>query len=249
MRSGLVRTEAIVLSRLKYSDSSNIISFYTKERGKISGLLKGARSIKSKSGLAVDILNIVEIFYYEKEGRELFTINSAELVFHPGSVLTDFTTLSCATSIIELLKELTVPHEVNERLYRGSDRILRLMDSPGEDPLTLLLRYFFFILDESGVGIHYESCAACGREIEGKDPVRFDSGYGILCENCAQEKRRGIKISMELYTFIHCLITGKKSDISNPGLSTDLLGILETYTRTHFETFKGLKALRILGDL
>ncbi len=249
MRSGLVRTEAIVLSKLKYSDSSNIVSFYTRERGKISGLMKGARSIKSKSGLATDVLNIVELFYYEKEGRELYTINSAELVLHPAKVLTDIVALSCATSVIELLKELTVPHEANERLYRGSDKMIRLMDSPDADPMTLLLRYYFFILDESGVGIHYESCASCGSDITEIEQVRFDSGYGILCGNCALEKRRGIKISMELYGLINCLITGKRYENGDPKLKTDLLGILETYTRTHFETFKGLKALRILGDL
>ncbi len=249
MRGGLVRTEAIVLSKLKYSDSSNIVSFYTRKRGKISGLLKGARSIKSKSGLATDVLNIVELFYYEKEGRELYTINSAELVFHPASVLTGLVPLACATSVIELLKELTVLHEANERLFRGSDKILRLMDAPGADPLLLLLRYYFFILDESGVGIHYESCASCGSGIVDGEHARFDSGYGILCQNCAMEKRRGIKISMELYGLINCLITGKRYENGDPKLKTDLLGILETYTRTHFETFKGLKALRILGDL
>ncbi|KAB2908399.1 MAG: DNA repair protein RecO [Ignavibacteriales bacterium] len=293
MRSGLVQTEAIVLSKIKYSDSSNIISFYTKERGKINGLVKGARSMKSKTGLATDVMNIVQLFYYEKEGRELYTINSAELVFHPKETLSDLRMLAYSSAILELVKELTVPHEENERLYRGTDRILRLIEFKEEDPQLLFLRYFFFLLDESGVGIHCESCAACGCKIgdevsvvekdepatgkgnsgsnepasgkEGvgsKEPttdtkvdntyggaIRFDSGYGILCEKCASEKRRGILISMELYGAIVCLITGKKLGKVEQKLLNDLVHILETYTRTHFETFKGLKALKILGDL
>ena len=61
MANNLVKTKAIVLSRIKFSDSSNIISFYTRTSGKISGLVKGARNIKSKSGLATDVLNLVEL--------------------------------------------------------------------------------------------------------------------------------------------------------------------------------------------
>lgn len=249
MGNSLVKTEAIVLSRLKYSDSSNIISFYTRTGGKISGLVKGARNIKSKSGLATDVLNIVELFYYDKEGRELYTINSAELIFHPKEIMTDLEAISCATSVIELLKELTPPHEENDRLFRGTEKIIRLMDSKKEPSLILLLRYFLFILDESGVGIHSQTCSSCGCEISKETGVRFDPGFGILCEKCALEKRRGIYISMELYGLLFCLNSGKPIDTFESKSVRQLLNLLETYTRTHFETFKGLKALKILGDL
>ncbi|GAB1349719.1 hypothetical protein MASR1M107_19330 [Ignavibacteriales bacterium] len=249
MANNLVKTEAIVLSRIKFSDSSNIISFYTRTSGKISGLVKGARNIKSKSGLATDVLNLVELFYYEKEGRELYTINSAELIFHPKEVMTDLDSISCATSVIELLKELTPLHEENDRLFRGTEKIIRLLDKKKESPLLLLLRYFLFILDESGVGIHTQNCATCGIEIDSKTGVRFDPGFGILCEKCSSEKRRGISISMELYSLLSCLNSGKSVEVFDENVIKKLINLLETYTRTHFETFKGLKALRIIGDL
>lgn len=249
MRNGLVKTEAIVLSKFKYSDSSNIVNFYTRKRGRISAMIKGGRSLKSKSGLATDVLNIVELFYYEKEGRDLYTVNTSELVFYPRQVITDINALYCATSVAELLKELTPEHEENDRLYRGSEKIIKLMDSNIGDAQTLFLKYFLFFLEESGVGIHSESCSSCGSLIVNSEQVRFDSGNGILCAKCGFDKRRGINISMELYRLLFSLNKGLPIEVFDKKTVSDLFLLLETYTRTHFETFKGLKAFRLIGGI
>ena len=59
--SEIIKTEAVVLSKMDYRDSSNIALLFTEDLGKVSVIVKGARSDKSKYGRIVDPLNYLSI--------------------------------------------------------------------------------------------------------------------------------------------------------------------------------------------
>jgi DNA repair protein RecO (recombination protein O) len=59
--SEIVKTEAVVLNKIDYRDTSVIASLYTEDFGKISAIIKGGRSSKSKTGRIVDPLNHLRI--------------------------------------------------------------------------------------------------------------------------------------------------------------------------------------------
>ena len=83
--SEIIKTEAIVLSKLDYRDTSKIANLFTEDFGKISVIIKGARSPKSKTGKIVDPLNHIRIVYYNKESRDLQLISDAESInYFPG---------------------------------------------------------------------------------------------------------------------------------------------------------------------
>ncbi|MBI5464877.1 MAG: recombination protein O N-terminal domain-containing protein, partial [Ignavibacteriales bacterium] len=42
----IVKTDAVVIKSMKYSDTSKIVALYTKEFGKLSVIAKGARANK-----------------------------------------------------------------------------------------------------------------------------------------------------------------------------------------------------------
>ena len=52
------RTEAIVLKSFDYRETSKIVTFYTKDRGKITGVMKGVRKDPRKFGSSVDKYSI-----------------------------------------------------------------------------------------------------------------------------------------------------------------------------------------------
>ena len=68
--SEIIKTEAIVLNKINYGDTSMIASLYTKDHGKISAILKGGRSSKSKIGAVVNPANYLEIVIYKKDTRQ-----------------------------------------------------------------------------------------------------------------------------------------------------------------------------------
>ncbi|MCH7771446.1 MAG: DNA repair protein RecO, partial [Bacteroidetes bacterium] len=69
--SKIIKTEAIVLSKMNYRDTSIITIVYTEELGKISAIVKGGRSPRSKFGMIIDPLNHLQIIIYLKESREV----------------------------------------------------------------------------------------------------------------------------------------------------------------------------------
>lgn len=74
----LVRTNAIVLRRLRYSDTSIIATLLTEQRGVESILAKGARSPKSRMAAVLEPLEQIDVQYYVKPGRELQLLRAAE---------------------------------------------------------------------------------------------------------------------------------------------------------------------------
>lgn len=94
--SEIIKTEAIVLNKIKYGDTSMIATLYTKDFGKLSGIIKGGRSSKSKIGSAVDQLNHLEIILYKKDTREVQLISNASIISHFPGIKNEFKKLQYA---------------------------------------------------------------------------------------------------------------------------------------------------------
>ena len=117
--SEIVKTEAVVLSKMDYRDTSSILSVYTKDYGKISVILKGVRNPKSKKGFVAEPLNHLHIIIYRKDSRELQLLSSADLISHFPRIKEDLDRLKYSLAILELVKNLTPDNEVNTRLFNG----------------------------------------------------------------------------------------------------------------------------------
>ncbi|GAJ11315.1 unnamed protein product, partial [marine sediment metagenome] len=60
------KTQGIVLGSIDWHETSKIVTFYTKDFGKIRGVAKGARRKKSKFS-PLEILSRHTIVFYERE--------------------------------------------------------------------------------------------------------------------------------------------------------------------------------------
>ncbi|MEE3195064.1 MAG: DNA repair protein RecO [Candidatus Poribacteria bacterium] len=73
------KTEAIVIRSYPLSDSSKILTFYTKEFGKVRAVAKGAKHTKSKFRGNVELLNHGWLVLFEKPNRARQTVNEVDL--------------------------------------------------------------------------------------------------------------------------------------------------------------------------
>ena len=76
----LVITPAIVLSALRYSETSKIVRLATREHGVQSAIAKGALRPKSRFGAALQLLSEGQAQYLAKEHRELHVLTAFDLV-------------------------------------------------------------------------------------------------------------------------------------------------------------------------
>ncbi len=242
--SEIVKTEAVVLSKMNYGDTSYIISLYTKEFGKISAIVKGARSPKSKIGLMTDPLNYIQIVLYKKDSRELQIISSVDLVEGYISIKEDLDKLKYSQAILELVKKLTVENEVNHRLFSGIIRIFELLNSSDESPIILFGRFLFFFIGELGYEILLDKCSVCGKSIPGENELSYNFGNGILCHVCRKEKAESYLFNLELFNYLVCL-KGRKKIKATDQLAEKANTFMENYLKYHIPDFNGIQSLQI----
>ncbi len=241
----IVKTEAIVLSKLNYGDSSKIVSLYTNEFGKLSAIIKGGRNAKSKIGLVVDVLNHIQIILYKKDTREIQVISDASLLSPFLKIKDDFDKLKFAQAIIELLQKLTVEHEINHRLFRGVIRILALLNSSNEMPIILFGRFFIFFLEELGYAIQLDECSVCGKTNIYNKELSYNLEIGILCDECRHNHLESYVINPELFNYLNCLKFNKKIELTNVSVAEKSILFMEKYLMFHIPDFRGIQSLKI----
>ena len=99
--SEIVKTEAVVLSKLNYGDSSSIAALFTKNYGKLSAIIKGGRNPKSKIGFIVDPLNHLQVILYKKDNRDIQTLSNADIISHFSKIKEDLNKLKYTYAVLE----------------------------------------------------------------------------------------------------------------------------------------------------
>lgn len=242
----ITKNEAIVLRKTNFSDSSLIVQLYTKENGKISALIKGARSSKSKIGSKIDLINYVEVVFYNKEGRDLQLITQVNLIEHYPNMKEDLDKIKYASAVCELLLKLIPEHEAHEKLFRGTVKILHLIDQKGQNDDWLFAQYLLFLIKEIGFEISFEKCSSCGNKLEKSSGYGFNYASGIICDDCNEDKMITFQFSEELFNLFKCLTDKNNINSFNKKHIENIIFILEKFLIYHNSDFKGIKSLQFL---
>src|SRR5215467_14687151 len=100
------KTEAFVLRTYSLAEAHKICVFLTKDSGKVRGVAHGARKMKSRFGSALEPLTQVALSYYHKEGRDLVSVSTCEILrSHFNSAARDVETATAFSYMAELLLE------------------------------------------------------------------------------------------------------------------------------------------------
>ena len=244
--SEIIKTEAVILSKMNYGDTSNILSVYTKDYGKLSVIIKGARSSKSKSGLIADPPNHVQIVLYKKDTRDIQVISSIDMISYFPKMKEDIERLKYSFAIIELVKKLTPENETNLRLFSGLSRILSLIDSSDENPKILFGRFFLFFLKEIGYEVQLGQCASCERTDLTGESLGYNFELGIICGNCRNKNRTDFTLSQELFNYMLCLNYNKSAEIYKEFTLDKAIIFMERYLKFHVPDFSGIQAFQTL---
>src|ERR1700741_986888 len=135
-------TEAIILKTFSLGEADRLVSFFGRNSGRMRGVAAGARRIKNRYGSTLEMLSHVQVWYFEKETRDLVRIQQCELLesFHKSQ--SDYE-LSTGLAVVSEVSEQVLPeHEVSESMFRLILLTAREIDRTGD--WTLPLSYFVF---------------------------------------------------------------------------------------------------------
>ena len=243
--SDIIKTEAVVLSKINYGDTSSIVSVYTESEGKISAIVKGGRSPKSKIGKIIDPLNHLQIIIYNKNSRDVQLLSDANLISHFVNIKEDFNATKFGFAIIELIKNLTADHETNTKLFNGLIKILNMINDKNEAPAFLYGRFLLFFLSELGYELSIDKCAVCNNQVIARQHLGFDFQSGFVCSNCFESHSGLENVPAELFDLIFCLKSNRKTEKFSVDLMDKFNLLLERYLKFHISDFKGIKSFQI----
>lgn len=245
--SEIVKTEAIVLSKMNYGDTSSIASLFTEEFGKISVIVKGARSPKSKYGKIVDPLNYLSVVLYKKESREIQLLSGADIIEHYPSMKNDLNKLGYSYAVAELVKNLLADREVNKRIFRGIVKILSKLNSGEEKPEITFGRFFIFLLKETGYEIQLNACAICGKD-KFVDDLYYNFDKGLICGECKKTVVDNYDINLELLRYLNCLKNNESVGNFSYLILRKAIAFMENHLKYHVPDFKGISSLKLFNE-
>jgi len=111
----IVNTTALVLKTFPYGETSLISRCFTKEKGKISFIIKGANSKKNIISPYFQPLSHIQIIYSEKESRELQIVSKVNFVniwLRIPESLKKMTLLQSVLEITDFTLEKNDPHPI-----------------------------------------------------------------------------------------------------------------------------------------
>jgi len=241
----IVKTKALVLSKLDFGDTSKIVTFYTEKFGKVSGILKGGRTQKSAFGKIADVLNLVEIVFYKKDNREIQTVTQAGLVAHYPNIKSDLEKMKYASAVAELTLKLTIENDPHPRLFSGIIKILQRLNNEQTEPMLLFALFYKFFIEEIGYGIEAEHCSQCNAQLKNFQQVFYNYELGFMCNDCGKDHIISHKFSSELIGKIICLSRREKKCLYNNDELKNIISFFEKFMIYQIDEFKGLKSLQI----
>ena len=191
------KTLALVLRVVEFSESSSIVTLFTRDFGKIHALAKGAGP-KGPFESALDLLSQCRIVFLRKSSDALDLLTEAKLErrFRPAN--RDLSNLYAGYYVAELLNELTDDADPHADLYDAAvDTLARLSQSSGSG-IVVVLRFELTALRILGHQPAITHCAECGKPVPVPAAGRVAFGQlagGVLCAECRPGKRQVVSAS------------------------------------------------------
>ena len=182
-------SEAVVLQTYPFKESDLVVSFLTRDQGKLRGVAKRARRPKNSFGSGLERLSQVKMSYFQRETRELVNLDSCDLIRSQFGLLGDYGRAVALDYLAEISEQLLPPAEPNERYFRLLLAVLDHMRSVGVGSVWRAVTYFsLWAVRLAGILPELHVCLACGNWLDNPEDrgQAFFSRYrtGLYCGHC-----------------------------------------------------------------
>lgn len=181
------KTDALVIRLADFSNTSRVVTLFTRDFGKCASIAKGGKRLKGPFDSALDLLSSCAVVFLRKSGSALDILTEAKLQerFRPASG--DMNGYYAGCYVAELLSALTEDYDPHPHLFDAARRVLKTF-SQGEDFRLPLVRFELELLREIGHSPSFDECVSCGESIQtrGSDSCWVSQG-GLLCPACQNE--------------------------------------------------------------
>lgn len=197
----LLSTPAIVLGSIKLGEADKLVTFFTANKGKLKGVAKGARRVKSRFGASLEPFTHCNLVVFEKPGDKLARINQSDIVHSFQKLRENWGEIQLASHMVHLVQRMTPEEEPNPLIYRLLLEGLTFLENGADRQLSAIL-FVIRLVAYSGYQPRWDQCLKCRASLT-QPRVYFSSGRGgAVCPKCAEGMERVAAISQGTLAFL-----------------------------------------------
>jgi len=238
-------SDAFVLATYPLRERDRIVSFLTRDAGKKRGVARGARGPKNAFSGALEPMTEARILYFERESRELVSIDSADVLRASFPLSGDLDRALLLSAFAESLQTFVPDSDPAEPFYRLARHALDALFAGA--PADAVAAYFdVWILKLSGLFPSPSECAICGEPLDASGALLYDeSRPGFVHAIC----RRGeaVRVPAEARETLRRILGAPLDPTARPDGLAEIAGVARR-ARRHFLGHE-LKSQRVLADV
>lgn len=245
------KTDALVLRARAYGDSDKIVTFLTRDLGKLTGIAKGAAKSRRRFVGSLEPATEVTLSYRLRSQSDLCFVEAVDILRAPRNLTRDLDRYAYSIYAIEVLDCMVEGREAEAPVYELARDVFAAIDGFPGAPGAEILRWFELrLLTLCGLEPRLSRCRRCGRSTEGGDePLRFDPAAGtIACRACPDGL--GVPVTAAVLTSVRSLRDASLSAIAplpSP-LAGEVRVFLQNFLQHHLRRpLKSLDSLRALA--
>ncbi len=246
--------DAIVTHAFNYGESDRIVTFFTREFGKLKGIAKGARRSKKRFQNALDLFSHLRLVFFDREGMGLVRAQGCDIVCSFPRVRENLRKIIFGNYFIEMVNEMAGEREAHPEAFDLVLSFLKVLEET--EPQEEQLRMFEIrMLSIFGYRPNLKKCSACKRDLEAlreAPDVFFSVERGTLfCSRCSRPEDRLIRLSLGTARLIEEISETELSKIYRfrftPQALSESRGILPRFIS--YQLGKELKSLKALSTI
>lgn len=229
----LLRVEGVVIRTRDLGEADRIVSLYTREKGKIRAVAKGARRPRNRFASLAQVLVHGRFGVFQSRG--LGTLSQAELIASFKAIRIDLLRTAYALSIAELYDHMMEEGYPAPELYGLLLSTMRAIESA--QPADLEKIYVSFALKFlalMGYAVELDHCVKCGDESDSLVWISPKLG-GIVCTACRLEATDAIQVSLGIVQVMRRLFRSNFRMVSSLRVQSRDLQIIRRAIRDSIE--------------
>ncbi|HUV70757.1 MAG TPA: DNA repair protein RecO [Terracidiphilus sp.] len=200
----VLTSEAVVLRTWPVHEADLIVSFFTRDYGRMKGVAKSALKSRKRFGGALEPMTVARAWFAERPRQELVRLDQLEIVRSPLAMPVDHARMAVLSFFAELLDEALPEHDPQETVFRLLLSVLEQTTAvpsemaqgqssglpssgpqssgpPSSGPWMALTYFSLWMTRLMGLLPDVAHCTACGEALQAGD-VWFQSyGDGLFC--------------------------------------------------------------------
>jgi DNA repair protein RecO (recombination protein O) len=175
----VLTSEAVVLRTWPVHEADLVVSFFTRDYGKMKGVAKSALKSRRRFGGALEPMTVARAWFQEKPKQELVRLDQLEIMRSPLSLPVDAARLMVLSLYAEVLEQALPEHDPQETVFRLIVSVLE--QTTIEQPWMPLTYFELWMTRLMGLLPDIAHCTACGEALVGGETSFNAYADGLFC--------------------------------------------------------------------